>query len=372
MHKITLMGHVSLDIIPLWEDGRFEELIPGHLIITNGIRFSIGGSVSNTGISLKKLGSNPVLIGKIGDDAVGRLYVESMKAEGKELSAHLIIDKKEHSSYTLILNPLNSDRAFLHYPGANNTFCMSDVNFEALKGSKILHFGYPPVMKKIYKENGNELVKIFNKAHEMGIITSLDMAMPDPNSECGKINWTKFLKNVLPYTDIFLPSVDELLYMIGYNGVPLSEECLHEVSDLMINWGVKILVIKMGENGIYLRTNKIKGLISALVSKDWENRELISPAFRVNVQGTTGTGDASIAGFLITLINNFEPILSISISSAVGAFCAEEIDSTSGIKPLSNVIERMKKGWKRLPMTLKLRNWNVTQNGVILSPRDCK
>jgi len=69
-------------------------------------------------------------------------------------------------------------------------------------------------MQKFYENAGEELVKIFRRVRKMNIITSLDMAMPDPESPAGKVDWLKFFKNVLPLVDVFIPSVDELLYML--------------------------------------------------------------------------------------------------------------------------------------------------------------
>ena len=177
------------------------------------MRFSVGGCVPNTGIALKHLGINPILMGKFGNDLIGRITLEAIKTNGENLIDHMIRTDRSNSSYTLVLSSPNADRAFFHYPGANDTFCADDIPFGKLKGD-IFHFGYPPVMKKIYEDNGNELVKIFQNAHEHNMITSLDMSMPDPKSEAGKIKWKKFLSNVLPHTDIFLPSLDEILYMM--------------------------------------------------------------------------------------------------------------------------------------------------------------
>ena len=43
----------------------------------------------------------------------------------------------------------------------------------------------------------------------MGVVTSLDFSLPDPESESGKINWPEIMKKLLPFTDIFVPSLEE-------------------------------------------------------------------------------------------------------------------------------------------------------------------
>lgn len=369
MRRIAVVGHVCLDVIPQWSRGTGKYLLPGHLIITGGLKFSPGGCISNTGISLQRLGAKPILVGKIGDDVIGELFLDLFGPNSGELLEHLIVSKEDYSSCTLVLSPPGLDRAFLHYPGANNTFCIQDIDFNELKDAEIFHFGYPPLMKSIYQSSGEELVKIFKRARRMGMLTSLDMAMPDPDSEAGEVNWREFLINVLPYTDIFLPSVDELLYMLGLNP-PLTARLLLEISDQLVAWGGKIVAIKLSENGIYFRTRNLGRPIIRIVSDEWSEREFISPAFDVKVAGTTGAGDASVAGFLMSLTEGMSPVESVTVASAVGACCIETIDSTSGIRPLPEVLKRIKKGWKRLPVEIQLDGWKKVQSGVLLSPRD--
>lgn len=369
MHEIVVSGHICLDLIPIWNSGGIEDILPGHLITTDGIMFSAGGVVSNTGISLKRLGMVPILIGKIGNDVIGKLIINTIRSSGKELSDYLIVSKEDHSSYTIVLSPPNSDRAFLHYPGANDTFSGQDIEFNKIKDAKIFHFGYPPVMKQMYKNDGEELIRIFDKAHEFHMLTSLDMTMPDPNSPSGKLDWKRFLRKVLPHTDVFLPSIGELLYMMRV-GSSLTSKLLQKLSDQLIDWGTKIVVIKLGENGIYFRTRKLEDSIARLVSSKWEEREFISPAFVVKAAGTTGAGDASVAGFLAGFVRKMNPVESVTIASAVGAFCAESVDSTSGIKPLPKVLKRVRSGWGKLPVKIRLDNWKKEQSGVFLSSRD--
>ena len=56
------------------------------------------------------------------------------------------------------------DRIFLHCTGANDTFGYEDVNYGIVGTAKIFHFGYPPLMKKVYRNDAAELTRIFKKA----------------------------------------------------------------------------------------------------------------------------------------------------------------------------------------------------------------
>jgi len=90
LSKIIVAGHTCVDLIPDW-NGKFEDIIPGHLIVTGRMRFSTGGVVPNTGVDLKRLGLDPILIGKIGDDLIGKITLEVIRANGDDLTDHIII-----------------------------------------------------------------------------------------------------------------------------------------------------------------------------------------------------------------------------------------------------------------------------------------
>ena len=364
---IVVAGHICLDIIPDWRTGSIKTIVPGHILEMAGLKLSTGGAVANAGITLKKLGINTALLGKIGGDALGKVILEILKKEDEALIENMIISENEVSSYTIVLNPPDTDRVFLHYPGPNHTFVANDIPYEKIINCHIFHFGYPPLMQKFYENDGKELVKMFRRIRQRNIVTSLDMAMPDPESPAGKLNWQKFFKNVLPMVDIFMPSIDELLYMLRpakhYNISEKKERIdvllLDQIATQLIDYGTNVVVIKLGDQGLYLRTHQTeKSNLSRIINpSQWNYRQLLSPCFATKVKGTTGTGDATIAGFLAQFLEGGEPEKSITLATAVGACCVEAIDATGGIRPLPEVIKRVTSGWERLTLSIPIDNW---------------
>jgi sugar/nucleoside kinase (ribokinase family) len=347
---IIVAGHICLDIIPDWRIGSIKTIIPGHILEMSGLKLSTGGAVANTGITLKKLGISTTLLGKIGSDAFGKVILEILQKEDKTLVENMIISKDEISSYTIVLNPPDTDRVFLHCPGPNHTFNANDIPYEKIKSGCIFHFGYPPLMKKFYENAGEELVKMFRRVRKMNIITSLDMAMPDPESP-----------------DIFMPSIDELLYMLNPEKFyKISEKkeridvvLLDQLARQLIDYGANVVAIKLSDQGLYLRTHQIeKSNLSRIINpSQWNYRQLLSPCFATEVKGTTGTGDATIAGFLAQLLDGGEPEKCTTLATAVGAYCVEAIDATGGIRPLPEVVNRITSGWKRLSLSIPTDNW---------------
>jgi len=315
--EAVVAGHICLDIIPSFEHAAAIE--PGQLTKIGPAVISTGGAVSNTGLALRRLGIRTRLIGKVGDDIFGRAIRQIAGSDG------MIVARGETSSYTIVISPPGVDRAFLHCPGANDTFRAADVTDAALRGAKLFHFGYPPIMRRMYLDGGRELVSLFRRVKRLGLITSLDMVMVDPKSEAGRVDWPALLRRVLPYVDIFLPSLDEMQAMLG-------KKSPAEIAAQLRAWGAGIAGLKLGSRGLYVR---------------WPDRERTAPCFKVNVVGTTGAGDATIAGFLAAYLRSLPPDEIMTMAVAVGACCCEAADAISGIRPWNEVRRRIAAGWPR-------------------------
>lgn len=375
---IIVGGHICLDIIPRWEKGGIDSIIPGHILEMDGIKFSTGGAVANTGVSLKKLGIATGLLGKIGEDEIGTLIKQVLNGVDKNLAETMIVKPGETSSYSVVLNPPDADRIFLHFPGTNDTFASDDISYDELREAEIFHFGYPQLMEQMYRDEGEELVKIFKQVKEEGLVTSLDMAMPDPQSTSGKVDWKQIMEKVLPYVDIFVPSIDEMLYMLdrklyekSLEEEVVDEDLLDRLGKQLLSMGSSILGIKLGENGLYLHTgikddfsSDLENLINITA---WTEKKLIAPCYSAEVAGTTGSGDAAYAGFLAGMLEGNSPGKAMNLAAGVGAFSVEAVDATGGVKSLDRVKERIEAGWERLPLAFSLTDWEYDKNTGIYS-----
>jgi sugar/nucleoside kinase (ribokinase family) len=379
---VVVCGHVALDIIPgfLPMAGPHDYFRPGRLTMLGAPTISTGGAMCNTGLSLHRLGVPVRLIGKIGEDAVGRLIVEHIETEGEGLARWIRSVKNEVSSYTVVLNPPGIDRIFLHCPGANDTFTDDDVPEDVLKGAEIFHFGYPPLMERIFSDGGSRLSRIFERARRQGALNSLDMSLPDPSSPSGKVDWGGFLSRVLPLVDCFVPSVEEFLFMIdrpafdrfsARGAAAISSEIRFAELEALSRWamrrGPKVVLVKLGERGAYLRTGAlaIKGLAG------WAERELYSPVFTVTeVAGTTGAGDATIAGLLASMSKGLAAEEALTMAVAIGGCCVEAPDATSGIRSWDETRERVRAGWPRQEAVVSEPGWKALPSRVWAGPND--
>jgi len=382
---VVVAGHLCLDLIPTIGanvTGLESLLTPGKLVDVGPIVMSTGGTVSNTGLALHRLGVRTLLMGKVGDDLLGRAILDIVRREDPRLADGMILAPNEATSYTVVINPPGVDRVFLHCPGTNDTFDSNDVAYDKLEQARLFHFGYPPLMRKMYSDGGKELSAMLERAKKTGVTTSLDMARPDPDSDAGRADWRAILERALPFVDVFLPSLDETLFMLdrarfdsleqtGEMATHVDAECLAELSSALLEMGAGIIAFKMGDQGLYLRTTADEHALSDMggcAPRDvarWKNRELLAPCFKTEVVGTTGAGDCTIAGFLAALANGLPAEDAMTSAVAVGACNVEKADATSGIPSWDDVRRRIRNRPERLPLALSLDGWRWDGDAAI-------
>ncbi|MGZ6638190.1 MAG: carbohydrate kinase family protein [Solirubrobacteraceae bacterium] len=360
MPEAIVAGHISLDVYPALRGPVVLE--PGRLVVVGPAEVSTGGAVANVGVALHRLGVDVGLVAKVGGDLFGRAVLEAL---GKRLAAGIALAPAEVTSYTIVLNPPDVDRCFLHCPGANETFSSRDVPYEELAGARLFHFGYPPLMPVMYTDAGAELRTMFARVQsEAGAATSLDMCGVDPDSDAGRVDWLELLAATLPFVDVFAPSLGELAFMLDRSlyerlqaGTALVDHAmLAELAATLTALGVAVVVIKLGEHGLYVRTSGELARIRAFCARAgladagrWRDHEVLSPCFApARVLGTTGSGDATIAGLLAALLRGEGPVEAATSATAVGACSVEAVDPTSGVPRWEHVGRRISAGWARL------------------------
>jgi sugar/nucleoside kinase (ribokinase family) len=357
------------------------------MITAGPATLSTGGAVSNTGLALVRLGIPTQLVAKIGSDPFGEAVCRIVSSFDPALTSGMVVDPHSSTSYTVILSPPGLDRMFLHCTGANETFSPDDIDYQLVSQAALFHYGYPPVMRRIYENDGAGLVEMLSRAKTTGATTSIDLTFPDLLSESARADWKAIFTASLPYVDIFAPSVEELLFMLhrstfdhlsakGDLLCQVAPGLLADLADEMLALGAKIVMLKLGDCGAYLRTAGKAALTEMGRARPddllpWANREFLAPCFRVNVVGTTGSGDATIAGFLSALLRNLSAEEALTVAVAVGACNVEAADALSGIPTWPVVLKRLETGWDRLATRILTTGWQwQPEPGLWTGPHD--
>lgn len=369
--KVIVAGHICLDITPVFPNGACKSveqiLSPGKLIEMGNADVHTGGAVANTGLAMKILGADVSLMGKTGTDAFGDMVMNAL--DKYDATEGMIRDPNSSTSYSVVLAIPGIDRIFLHHPGANNTFEVTDIDFGKVKEAALFHFGYPTIMESMYQNDGMELLRLMQRVQEAGAATSLDLSAVDANSKAGQVHWKKVLGTVLPYVDFFVPSFEELCFMLDRerleelqmraNGGDITDALnvemdIKPLAEKCINMGCKVLLLKCGAKGMYLKTageDKLK-LISSRVGLDasaWAGKAIFEKSYiPETILSGTGAGDTSIAAFLTAMLEEYRPEMCLHLAAATGACCIAAYDALSGLKSLEELKRKIAEGWEKV------------------------
>ena len=362
----VISGMTCLDMTPIFHTPPVRNICeifrPNSVTMVGKADMHAGGVVANTGLALQKFGVNTELNGKIGNDDLGRIVQKQLgNAKGMKVS------ENEETSYAICIAPPGIDRFYLHYPGVNDGYDVDDIDYENIKTAKLFHFGYPPLFPKLYKNNGKRLADVFIKAKALGATTSLDMCGVDETDESGKADWSSIIRRIIPYVDIFVPSADELCFMIDRERYQywkmkasdrdidsiLTEEDVRPLAERMLSWGVKILLLKCGTFGLYLATNdqghlKDMGRLFSGIKEGWSDILYHERCFEpVKVMSATGAGDTCIAAFYTSILQKRVWKQCLRYASAAGTCCVEAIDPLSGLLSFEEMDRRIAAGWRK-------------------------
>lgn len=373
--KAVVAGHICVDITPAIPGEKVSNLnevvIPGKIIPAGDISISTGGAVASTGLAMKIFGTDVTLMGKVGKDNFADIIISLLRKYGYE--GELLVSDKISTSYSIILAVPGIDRIIFHNAGANDAFYLKDMDLDKIWEADLFHFGYPPIMRSMYENDGAELVRIFKTVSGMGVLTSLDLAMVQEQSDAGRADWNKILSEVLPYTDFFVPSVEELLLMTDREKyhkilerstdgdiveVISLEEDVKPLAEKCMAMGAKCVLIKCGAPGLYYKTagrefaDKLSKKLGGDYS-DWMDKEGFEASYVPGkVRSGLGAGDTTIGAFLAAVLRGYSLQRCLQFATATGASCVETYDALGGLRSFEELEARIDAGWEKNPVRI--------------------
>lgn len=352
---VVVAGYLCVDLAPRFNprarDVSLSELLrPGKLVEVDGMETSLGGVVANTGLALKRYGRSVAMNALVGEDELGDLAIGLLERHG--CSGGIRRTNDAGTAFGFVIAPPGTDRVFLESPGCSRIFGADSIDYDRLARARIFHFGYPSLMQRFYTDEGAELVSMFEKARSTGVATSLDMALPDPESESGQADWQRILERTLPFVDIFMPSAEELVYMLDPNAYgqltkgtegdildAIPVDLFRSMGGRLIKAGVKVLLVKAGHRGAWLMTGNVSELSARTQLKlrdaDWNHREMWIPPVEADedrFQNACGAGDAAVAGFLAAMLEGSGPEEAAAIAMVTGRDNLYGADALSGLR----------------------------------------
>lgn len=306
MAEVTCLGILVADLV-----GKPVDKYPdrGKLVLVDQLELHSGGCASSTAVALAKIGVDAGVIGKVGCDGLGDFMISVLERNGVDARG-VVRDPTVGTSGTMVMVHSDGERSFIHYIGANACLTEDDVDFDLLKDTRVLHVAGSFLMPGL---DGQPTANVLKKAQERGIITTLDTAWDS------KGRWMSLLQPCLQYVDYAVPSIEEARMVTG-------KQDPADVAKVLMDHGVKVVALKMGEEGCYIRS---------------ADQEIRIPRYNVDAIDALGAGDCFAAGFLTGIVKGWELEKTGRFANAVGAMCVMALGATTGIKSLEETLAFM-------------------------------
>ena len=266
-----------------------------------------GGDSLVVAVAAKRLNSKVGFVTCLGNDAFKDYMLSSWEKEGLDLS-HIKIVNEKNGIY-MVSRVAEQQKEFIYYRKkiAPAKISIQDINEDYVKSTKII---YTSGITQSLSMGSREAVKhAFKMAKENGVITAYDPNFSPLIST--KDEAKEYFDEIIHYTDILFMSSK-------YDTKSIFDiESLENIIKILIDMGLKTVVIKSGKNnGYYVNDQRCTTFI---------------PFYTKNVVDTTSSGDAFNGAFLHSIAHSHTPIEAAKIASIDAGLQAQGIGAIKSI-----------------------------------------
>ncbi len=289
----------------------------------------VGGGGINTAVNFSNLGFKTSAIFKVGNDIYSRGIYKSFENKKVDLS-NAIQSNEVSTGFSIILTSFEGDRTVLAHRGANALIKKNEINFEAIKNSKLLY------VAPLNGESNKVLDDIVNFARENGTFVCFNAGTTSIKKGFN------YLKKIIETAQIVVMNKEEASMATGIQIRPDTRE--EKFSDQLIHPDLKttfkklkvcdyqVIVITDGGNGAY-----------AYDGKNYYH----CPIFEGPVVSTLGAGDAFASTFCAALQRTQRNLgKSLMYASVNSAGVVSKFGATQGLLTFEEIEERLTKNPK--------------------------
>lgn len=268
MTKLYAIGEALIDFIPHTKGVALKNVA--------AFDTQVGGAPANVASCVAKLGKQSALLTQLGQDAFGDLIVDTLNEVGVDTS---FIQRTDEANTGLAFVSLTEDgeRDFAFYRKPSADMLMKDVD-GTFTSTDMLHFCSVDLIPSPMKDTHANVIQ---QMHDAGgtVVFDPNLRFPLwPSKEALKETVLAFL----PLAHIVKVSDEELEFLTGSANV--------DSIQTLFNGYTEVVIYTEGKNGASIYTKD--GCIAR------------HTGYKVNVQDTTGAGDAFIGAVIYQLLGH--------------------------------------------------------------------
>ncbi len=336
MFDVITIGSATMDVFVECEDANIVSVCSkdkksdfmsypyGSKVEITDFASRVGGGGVNTAFNFSNLGLSTSAIFKIGDDIYSQGIIESFKTTNVDLS-NKIQDNNDSTGFSIILVSFQGDRTVLAHRGANAHIKKSEINFDAIKNSRLLYIA------PLNGDSNKVLDDIVNFAKENNVYVCFNAGSTSIKKGFN------YLKKILDTAQIVVMNKEEASMATGIQVRPdtrdikYSDEIIHpDVKEMLNKLKVadyQVIVITDGNQGAY--------------AYNGENY-FYCPVFSGPVISTLGAGDAFASTFCAALARTHGDIgKSLMMASVNSAGVVSEFGATKGLMTFEKIEQKL-------------------------------
>jgi sugar/nucleoside kinase (ribokinase family) len=289
----------------------FTEVPPGGgTVFIEELTLAVSGAAGAAAIAAAKMGLKTLAIGGVGDDLMADWVLARLKHFGVDTSA---MQQKPgwKTSSSIVTTRVDGSRPALHMPGATKDFFVEDADIPKVVDATVFHIGGVGLTQAMDR---GQNARVMKAAKAAGATTTVDVFAGSPKD-------LPVVAEVLPYTDYFIPSIEEAQALTGRSDPADAAKFFHDK-------GVMACVLTMGGDGAYYHHR--------------DGTRFTVPAYDIKVKCSCGCGDAFNAGFAVSLVKGFDPETSVRFAQATSALNATGLGSQAGVESFEHTLNFMK------------------------------
>ncbi|MCO7174835.1 ribokinase [Sporolactobacillus kofuensis] len=278
---IAVIGSNMVDLIT-YIDRMPKE---GETLEAPNFEMGCGGKGANQAVAAAKLGSQVMMLTKVGDDIFGDGTISNLKSYGIDTS---FVEKVPGTSSGVapIFVDSSSKNSILIVKGANQKLSSNDIEqaSDQLKKCSLIVLQLEIPLETVY-----DAIQ-FGNVHNIPVILNPAPAVKNLNFE------------LIRHVDYFMPNESELEILTGFP-VQTAEQA-SKAAKLLIDQGMKNVIVTLGHSGSLWVT---------------ESHTKHIPAYSVQAVDTTGAGDSFIGCFAHYLNEQKDVVDALKMATAFAA-----------------------------------------------------
>ena len=318
-YDVTAIGNAIVDIIGRCDDAFLAKhgAPKGHMRLVDagtistlydnmgpGIEIS-GGSAANTMVGIASLGGKAAFIGKVANDAFGKIFQHDISAAGVAFSTPAVSGRAPTSSSLILVTP-DGERTMNTFLGISTELDRGEVDATLIAQSAVIYL-------EGYLFDRPEAKAAFFQATALAKKSGRKVALTLSDSFCVDRHRAEFLELIRSGVDIVFANESEVTSL--YETTNFDQAAARIAAD------TKLAVLTRSASG------------SLILSDGQAHTIQVDPVSAV--VDTTGAGDLYAAGFLYGLTNGRD----LATSGRLGSLAAAEIISHIGARPAQSLAD---------------------------------